>query len=574
MNDKKTKILCILDGFGLAPASANNCISLARMPNFKRLLAQYHWTTLNADGDCVGQESGLVGNSEVGHMNIGGLKMVPQLSYQVTHSALKSFDLNKTITPDQLFDPKEALKSKFESGEKIIHLIGLFSKGQIHSDLRHWAGSIQAAGQAGAEKIVLHIISDGRDSDRQSLVETWDYFVENFGQQIQAYENKIYLGSLGGRFYAMDRDKNWGRVAKGLGAILNIKLENQVYKKYGQVNNSFFEIKDLLREITVSSYSDDNFDEHICPQYFTDCIEKTQTVWLLNFRTDRMKQFAQMLCDINQEFTLNLNILAMNNYGIGKELFDLDADPNSGYFPIFNNEPVQKTLAQRISGKGKTQLHIAETEKYNHVTYFLNGGQNKKWPGEDWVVIDSNKVTSHAEKPEMKAKEVTDYILQKGIGKYDYIVVNYANPDMVGHTGDIHAGTKSMDYLDIQLGRLVTAVEEGGHSMLVTADHGNIEFVGSYAYRGKKLIDTEHNSNPVPLIFVSSDFDKNEFLSNLKKLCEKEFISYNMEKLNQAIQSDNQIDLLGDKKSWLEACDIPTPLLPLWYSGLFFVGLG
>jgi bisphosphoglycerate-independent phosphoglycerate mutase (AlkP superfamily) len=683
-----SKILCVLDGFGLTPKTPNNAAALAKMPNFKYLLKNYFWTTLNADGENVGQEAGLVGNSEVGHMNIGGLKLVPQLSYQITKSADKAFDLNKEIAPDQFFDPKKFLEKKFAQNEsKTIHLSGLFSAGQIHSDLRHWAGAIEAAGKAGAEKIVLHLISDGRDSDRQSLVATWDYFVKEFEAKIKPFEDKIFLGSLGGRFYAMDRDNNWERVFQffvaintNLDSIIN-QLENhdknillkdvwqsiednrfksikekfnissfddesfalfmqeklanmKSEKKYEELTvkeyvdilksnnlqNVISQISELfdsplevigqtINVFTKGFYSKNIFDEHIPPFAFTH-LNKNDTIWLINFRTDRMKEFAQVLTDINDEFELNLTILANNSYGIKKEEFldeDLEVSKDylpghfgeetykkGCYYPIFKNQPVSDTLAEYISKKGQTQLHIAETEKYNHVTYFMNGGQNKKWENEDWMVIDSNKVASHAEKPEMKAKEVTDYILDSGLGKYDYILVNYANPDMVGHTGDIKAATTTMEFLDEQLGRLIQACEAGGHEMAITADHGNVEKVGEYDHDGKALIDTEHNANFVPLVILSEKLKVKreelgsfvsrpeqsegsfsglglEILANVEKLIENKTANIDLNLLKKTLSEQNQVDL--DADSWLTNEQIPEPVLPLWCVGLILITL-
>ena len=603
-----SKILCVLDGFGLAPKTPNNAAALAKMPNFKYLLKNYFWTTLNADGENVGQEAGLVGNSEVGHMNIGGLKLVPQLSYQITKSAQKAFDLNKEIAPDQFFDPKKFLEKKFaQNDSKTIHLSGLFSTGQIHSDLRHWAGAIEAAGKAGAEKIVLHLISDGRDSDRQSLVATWDYFVKEFEAKIKPFEDKIFLGSLGGRFYALDRDNNWERVIEGVLAICDASLLvssqkyfNDIYKVNTQllrrsvdtpevINIKFKDISYEIETLVKESYDLGKFDEVLTPLGFN-YVKRNDTVWLINFRTDRMKEFAQVLTDINEEFELNLTILANNSYGIKKEQF-LDESleiskehfgeetyQKGCYYPIFKNQPVSDTLAEYISKNGKTQLHIAETEKYNHVTYFMNGGQNKKWDGEDWQVIDSNKVASHAEKPEMKAKEVTDYILESGLGKYDFIIVNYANPDMVGHTGDINAATRTMEFLDEQLGRLIQACEAGGHEMVITADHGNIEKVGSFDLDGKTLIDTEHNANFVPLIILSAKFkvqsskiDENNLFENVEKLVENKTVNIDLNQFKEVLSQSNQIDLEAD--SWLENEQIPEPVLPLWYVGLILIGL-
>lgn len=550
-NATKTKILCVLDGFGLRISDANNSVAKAKMPNFRNLLSNYPWTTLMADGESVGQEAGLVGNSEVGHMNLGAGRLIPQLSFQITKSAQNSFKLDNNLAPDQLIDPEVFLIDKWNletNKSNTVHLVGLFSTGTIHSDLRHWIGAIEVAGKARASKIVLHLISDGRDSDRQSLGSTWDYFLETFKERLLPFEDKIFLGSLGGRFYAMDRDNNWDRVKKGLGAILNFKIEDQVYKKFSSdTNASFDQIKPLISEITVTSYADQIFDESIYPNFISNKIEENDTVWLLNFRTDRMKQLSQMLCDLNQTENLGLTILSMNDYGI---------DPKYKYFPIFKNKPVQNTLAEQISSSGKTQLHLAETEKYNHVTYFFNGGQNQKWAGEDWMVIPSNKVNSHAEKPEMKTREVTQYLLENGLGKYDYIVVNYAAPDMVGHTGDIAACILALEVLDMQLGLLIKAVEDGDHTLIITADHGNVEFVGDYLARrispfevGQmlNLTDTEHNPNPVPFILVT----KNPQPEILTK--------YDLEYLK---------DLnLENPQSWLLEAQIPKPKLPLSKAG-------
>ena len=222
-----TKILAILDGFGLKPIDINNCNGRASMPNLRSLLARYPWITLETGGESVGQEAGLVGNSEVGHLNIGGLKCVPQISYQITQSSLKSFVLGGLDNqPDQVIDPSQFLTTSFQKkseqeSDKTVHFIGLFSTGTIHSDLRHWIGAIEAAGMSGASRIILHIISDGRDSDRGSLVKTWDDFVITYKERLAPYQHLIFLGWLGGRFWAMDRDNNWDRTALGLLPMLD-----------------------------------------------------------------------------------------------------------------------------------------------------------------------------------------------------------------------------------------------------------------------------------------------------------------------------------------------------------------
>ena len=642
----KTRILCILDGFGFGVNSINNAIANAKMPNLRRIMSQYYWTTLDADGEAVGQEAGLVGNSEVGHMNIGGLQLVPQLSYQITKSAGKGFDL---VTKDQVFNPREYLQSKFKnSNNKTVHLIGLFSTGTIHSDMRHWIGSIEAAGKAGADKIVLHLISDGRDSDCKSLVATWQEFVTKFENRLQQFEDKIFLGSVGGRFYAMDRDKNWERTVKGILPMFeykifdeqdqgkNVPFQEFFDKKYN-VKNEHKESKEthflfntedrediikkgllktglkwILEYYTQKQYDENIFDENIEPSSFYyikpqentktfNLIQKGDTLWLINHRSDRMKQLTQMICEINQEFDLNLDILSMNDYGIGREYpVSLAATPfkkgelvENSYKPIFKTQKVQNTLAQTIAKQGQTQLHIAETEKYAHVTYFLNGGSQEKHEGETWELIPSNKVNSHAEQPEMKAKEITDYILDHGIGEYDFIIVNFANPDMVAHTGLIPESIASLEFLDLQLGRLIDEVEQSGHSIIITADHGNCEFVGGYTKKVfsfsqelnkqietiQNLTDTEHNPNPVPCIIVDERFKKKEFrqsdfITSIQKFSKNNNLNVDSNLFKKALEQDNRN--LINNQNWLtqdQINELKKDQLPLWYVGVLFLSI-
>jgi bisphosphoglycerate-independent phosphoglycerate mutase (AlkP superfamily) len=647
----KTKILCILDGFGIGPDSINNAISRAKMPNLRRVMSQYFWTTLGADGEDVGQEAGLVGNSEVGHMNIGGLQLVPQLSYHITESTESSF-LEKQ--KNQIINPSKFLI--VNSKNKTIHLIGLFSTGTIHSDLRHWIGAIEAAGNSGMEKIVLHIISDGRDSDKKSLVGTWEYFIKEFKKRLQPYENRIFLGSLGGRFYAMDRDNNMDRVLSHITPWFGhnlLKTQNQtlsqntvksplqsfIINSYGQetldkTNRLFQKLSDqtkenlnytgdefknksitelvnqlqdsagivgleavqnLLKSYTKILYKTETFDEYLIP-ITTHFINPNDNIWLINFRSDRMKQLAKTICEINKEFELNLNILTMNDYGINETPPVKRAErlkESLSYAPIFKTQKVQNTLAQIISKQNKTQLHIAETEKYAHVTYFLNGGSQDKNTGEHWELIPSNKVNSHDQKPEMKAKEITDYILANGLGKYDFIIVNYANPDMVAHTGNITASVESLEFLDRQLGRLIQEVERNEHSLIITADHGNCEFVGEYTKkvfsfskelnkqieRIENLTDTEHNPNPVLCIIVDDKFKKDKFnQSNFLNEIRSVVIANNLNAdLNQIerILGQKNYKLIDDQK-WLSQDQInriKKDQLSLWYVGVLLLAL-
>jgi 2,3-bisphosphoglycerate-independent phosphoglycerate mutase len=547
-------VFCILDGFGLLPTSPNNCNALANMPNFSALLKNNFWTTLNADGTAVGQESGLVGNSEVGHMNLGGLQLVSQLSYQITQSSLKNFELNHSVAVDQIFDPATKIKN-----QETVHLIGLFSTGTIHSDLRHWLAAINSCNNAKVKKIVLHLITDGRDSDRTSFIET----LINFEKRLDStLKSKVFVGSYGGRAYAMDRDNNYENIFYGLQAMYGqelIESTTDIRTKYSvkefktaRFEKSFNTITDSIKPIeklVKAEYAKSVYDEFLKPTSFLP-IKDGETIWLVNFRSDRMKQTISMLSDYNVK-NKNL-ILAMNDYGVGAKNYEF----------IFKSEPIDDGFSYYASKLGKTQLHTAETEKYNHVTYFFNGGQDLKQNNEEWQVVPSNKIPNHSAKPEMKAKEVADIVID-GLGKYDYIVVNFANPDMVGHCGDIKAGIKSMEFLDKQLGRILKALEKGNHKMVLTADHGNIEFVGGYEKDGKQLTDTEHNPSPVPMIIVAKDFDSNKLIDRVYQFTKNNNIDFELKNLSKSLSQDNSIDGL-----WPTKKEIPYPILPLWYAGL------
>jgi 2,3-bisphosphoglycerate-independent phosphoglycerate mutase len=554
--NKETKILCILDGFGLISKTENNASAQANMPVMRKLLQKYPWMTLDADGVKVGQEQGLVGNSEVGHMNIGGLQLVNQLSYQITRGSFNKFDFDEQ-NPDQLFDPKELLMSRRQDyGDSSIHLVTLFSTGTIHSDIRHLIGAIEVADHAGYKDIVLHLFSDGRDSDRESFVTTWNMFVDKFANRLDKISAKILLGSVGGRYFGMDRDKNIERTELALNSFF-ISGDEASYIEIGDV-------REHLQLKALESYKQGIYDETLAPENFGPSFRDHDTVWLLNFRSDRMKQLTGALVDKNKENEMDLYIMAMNSYGIDSEIYDA-TDYAHGYIPLFKTKILHNTLSEYISNKGQNQLHIAETEKYAHVTYFFDGGRKTPLEGEDWIVIDSNKVASHAEKPEMKAKEITDYIIENGLGKYDYIIVNYANPDMVGHTGDMEASIISMEVLDYQLGRLLHEIETHNYKMVITADHGNVECVGEYVNKdGKKSIDTEHNANPVPFIIVDPNIDFDLLVNKLESSLEKDGI-YTTEIYNNTKNIDIKSNVVID--GWVTDSQIPKAILPLWYSG-------
>jgi 2,3-bisphosphoglycerate-independent phosphoglycerate mutase len=548
-----TKVLCILDGFGLAPLSKNNIFNPENAPFLYSLFKKYPWIMLDADGESVGQESGLVGNSEVGHMNLGGLQLVNQLSYEITHSAALNYS---SKLGSQVLAPNNILK---QHNSHTIHLIGLFSSGTIHSDLRHWKGSINASIEAGIQNIVLHLLSDGRDSDRQSFYTTFESFYQENENIFLNTKIKIKLGSISGRFFGMDRDKNFERTDKFIDCL---------FEKSNDSYNTF-SIKDLIKNYSQNQYQKQCFDETIVPKNFGENINKNDSIWLINFRSDRMKQMVTNLVQKNKKLKLNLLIISNNDYGV-QSLSSYDysnyKNINEYYFPLFRKDSIQNTVADYISKHNKTCLHIAETEKFAHVTYFFNGGRQESKPNEKYILIDSNKVDSHAEKPEMKAGEITDYIIESGLGEYDYIVVNYANTDMVAHTGDIDASTRSLKFLDGQLSKLFSKINDGKHSLILTADHGNLECVGEYL---PNKIDTEHNPNPVPCIFINERYSINKINENINKIIlENKLINVSNNELNTVLNNaknnQNNFDI------WFDNFDRN---LPLWYAGLFLLSI-
>jgi 2,3-bisphosphoglycerate-independent phosphoglycerate mutase len=612
---KKTKILCILDGFGLSTHKKNNSLAYSNLPNLAKIFTTYPMITLNADGSSVGQEDGLVGNSEVGHMNIGGLKKVNQLSFQITESSKNNYALNHIIAPDQNFDPVELLnKLKISEESQNLHIVTLFSRGKVHSDTRHLAAAIKCGIKSEIKNILLHIITDGRDTDKKNFLLDLNNFKNEYQDLFNFKGINVQIASISGRFYSMDRDNNKERVFLGLEAMFNTFYENefdyksQEIRKYIQEtlnsNNQHHKIEnyeDLLclsEDEFISKYINMNYSREIFDEYIDPIsllpfgselnIGENDFVWFINFRTDRFRQIVTYFLDINKQFKLNLNIIANNDYSIAdiKPITKYNEIENkiNSYFAIFNSKPVKNTLSEYISDHNFTQLHISETEKYNHVTYFLNGGQNKKSPLEDWVVIPSHKVQTHADIPEMKAKEITDYIIKNGLGKYDYIIVNYANPDMIGHTGDLNAAITSMEFLDAQLGRLLEIIEQNSdYEMLITADHGNIEKVGEYIdpNSGKHFTDTEHNDSPVPLIYVSKNWKNN--LTGMKNRI-IDFVKTNsvfledveQDYLNHLTEKFYPLELeyyLSKSKNCFIIKEVQEPILCLFVVGIFLISL-
>jgi 2,3-bisphosphoglycerate-independent phosphoglycerate mutase len=434
--------LVILDGWGVAPAGPGNAVEVAETPVFDRLWRDYPHTTIEASGEAAGLPPGQMGNSEVGHLTIGAGRRLYQDLMRV----------NKAIADGSFFE-NQVLRAAFERGKR-VHLLGLVSHGGVHSHIDH----VQALLRFAPEKTWIHAFTDGRDVSPTSAVRDL------------AELPRDRIATVVGRYYAMDRDQRLERTQKAFDAIVKERCTATVAQG------------DLLAEVQ-RSYDGGITDEFIEPICVDGAprVEPGDSVIFFNFRPDRGRQLTRMLLDHGVDVT------TMTRYSS-----DLDTAI------VFSEQDVQGTLAQVLAEHEVRQLHVAETEKYAHVTYFFNGGREAAWPGETRTLVPSPRdVPSYDFKPAMSADEVADKVVEQVGGGYGFCVVNFANPDMVGHTGSIPAVIEAVQTADRCLGRVVERVSELGGVCLVTADHGNAE----------KMLEadgvsphTAHTTNPVPLI--------------------------------------------------------------------------
>ena len=474
MKDKLT-MLMILDGFGDNPNKEGNAIELAKTPNIDELKKKYSNTEIYTSGLNVGLPDGQMGNSEVGHTNIGAGRIVYQELTRIT----KSIEDGDFFTNPEFVSAIENCKKNNSK----LHILGLVSDGGVHSHIRHLYGLLELAKRRDFEDVYVHCFLDGRDTPPASA--------EGYITQLQEKMKEKGVGkiaSLSGRFYSMDRDKRWQRIQKCYDAL--------VYGKGIKAGSSIKAIED--------SYQKEVFDEFVEPTVICNgdepvaTIGKNDSVIFFNFRPDRAREITRTLVDpeFNEFKTkkdLNLYFVCFTNYD--------ETMPNVHI--AFQKEQLKNTFGEYISKKGYTQLRIAETEKYAHVTFFFNGGEEKLFEGEDRILVPSPKVETYDQKPEMSAYEVTDKVLDAiKQDKYDCIILNYANTDMVGHTGSLEAAIKAVEAVDECVGKVVKLVEEKQGNLLITADHGNAEQMIDYK-TGEP--HTAHTTNPVPLILVTSD---------------------------------------------------------------------
>ncbi|WP_454053298.1 2,3-bisphosphoglycerate-independent phosphoglycerate mutase [Clostridium sp. Marseille-Q7071] len=471
---KKPVMLMILDGFGLSDNLDGNAIRNSYKPNFDKLFNEYPHTTLKASGISVGLPKGQMGNSEVGHLNIGAGRIIYQ---ELTR-------ISKDINEGSFFK-NDAFNKAIDNAKvnnSSMHLMGLLSDGGVHSHIEHLKALITLCKDKGLKKVYVHCFLDGRDV----LPSSAKTFIEELEAHMKA-ENTGKIATISGRYYAMDRDNRWERIQLAYNAVV---------KGEGIKANNPTEAIDM-------AYHDNKTDEFVIPTVILEDgspiakISNKDSVIFFNFRPDRAREITRAIND--KVFThferesFELTYVTMTQYDKTLENVIVAYTPES-----YNN-----TLGQYVSSKGLKQLRIAETEKYAHVTFFFNGGVEAPNPNEDRVLIPSPKVATYDLKPEMSVYEVTEEVLNRlDSNEYDMIILNYANPDMVGHSGVIEAAIKAIEAVDICLGKVVNKILEMDGTLFITADHGNAEQMIDFS-TGKPM--TAHTTNEVPFIYVSKE---------------------------------------------------------------------
>lgn len=468
--------LVILDGWGIAPPSRGNAITQAQTPVFHKLISTYPTFTLQAGGEAVGLPWGEMGNSEVGHLTLGAGKILYQELPRITRSIVdQSFFQNPIFL--------QACSQVKERNSK-LHLLGMVSSGGVHSSNEHLYALLELAQTNNIANIFVHAILDGRDTAFNSG--------QGFIKELEGKLKKIKVGKIAtlmGRFYAMDRDNHWERTQAAYECLVEGK---------GKPVKS-------AEEAIVSSYEAKIYDEEFVPTVIMENdkpiaqVGDGDVVIFFNFRADRTRQLTKafVLSDLDKfqrRKLKSLDFITMTEY-------EKDLPVQIAFLP----EAVEHPLGRVISESGLTQLRLAETEKYAHVTYFFNGGKEKAYTGEDHALIPSPVVPSYDQKPQMSARGITDKFLQEvHAGKYDFYVINYANADMVAHTGNLPATIKAVEILDTCLGEVVAATLEVGGVVFITADHGNAEGLINLQ---NGSIDKEHSNVPVPFIIVGQSFE-------------------------------------------------------------------
>jgi 2,3-bisphosphoglycerate-independent phosphoglycerate mutase len=467
MQKNRPVMLVVLDGWGWRDETADNAVRLARTPVFDRLWTSCPHALLRTSGADVGLPAGQMGNSEVGHLTIGAGRVVLQDLPRVTE-ALASGEVERSRATRDLI-------ARLRQSGGTCHLMGLLSPGGVHSHQDHAIAMARILAQAGIPT-VLHAFTDGRDTPPRSAQQDVAYAVT-------ALPPSVGIATVCGRYYAMDRDKRWDRVAKAYQAI--VAADGPRFAD--------------ARAVVANAYAQDVTDEFVVPAIIGDYrgMRDGDGVLCFNFRADRVREILTALLDPKfSGFVRRRTVHVASAAGMTQYSDELNAFLQTILLP----QSLTNVLGEVVANAGRTQLRTAETEKYPHVTYFLNGGREEPYRGEDRVMVPSPKVATYDLQPEMSAPELTEKTVEAiDAGRYDLIVLNYANPDMVGHTGDLAAAIKAVETVDAGLGRLVEAVQRMGGAMLVTADHGNCELMRDPETGGPH---TAHTTNPVPVLLV------------------------------------------------------------------------
>lgn len=463
MTSKKV-LLCIMDGIGIYKDYEGNAYTHSNTPNLDRIFSSNPYSQIEASGEFVGLPEGQMGNSEVGHMNIGAGRVVEQLLPRIENS----------IKEDTLKSDKnlEKLVEKTKASSDLVNVMGLISSGGIHSHIRHIIYLCQTLADKGLQ-VNFHAITDGRDTPQESGID----FIKEFEEATKSYEGKIKIASISGRFYAMDRNNNLDRTDLTHDTVLGKNSEAKSFT--------------TATEAMQASYADGKTDEFVLPCIIGDYegMKDGESFIFANFRSDRARQICTKF--LNSE-DVKLSILA--------GMADYSAELSKSLITLFPDLEIKKTIGEIIADKGLNQLRIAETEKYAHVTFFLNGGEETEFKNEDRILVESPKVETYDKTPDMSAKELTEKLsVDLDTQKHDLIILNYANGDMLGHTGNIEATEKSLETVDKCVAELEKKCKENGYHLILTADHGNCEIMINEE-TGK--VHTAHTCNVVPFSII------------------------------------------------------------------------
>lgn len=474
--DNKKVILVIMDGWGQGKGDKSDIIANSNVPYTQNLSEKAAFNTLRTSGKDVGLPEGQMGNSEVGHINIGAGRVVYQDLVKISQAI-----------EDGSFNQHPVLTDAFtyaKNNNKKVHLLGLVSDGGVHSAMDHLYGLCDVAREHNFDQLYIHAFTDGRDTDPKSGLG----FINDLENHLKKSAGTI--ATVCGRYYAMDRDKRWERVK--LAYDMLVKGEGEKY--------------DSAQQAIKSSYAENVTDEFIKPRIITGenkepiaLIEENDVVICFNFRTDRLREITMVLTqkDMPEHHmkTLPLYYLTMTKYDESFKNVKI----------IYDKDDLQNTMGEILANNGKTQLRIAETEKYPHVTFFFSGGRENVFQGEERIMVSSPKVPTYDMQPEMSAPEVTQKVLEQiKKQKFDFICLNFANADMVGHTGDYNAIKKAVETVDDCVRRVSETAIENGYTVLITSDHGNADF----AFNEDGSPNTAHTTNPVPLWLIDKDYKK------------------------------------------------------------------